>query len=158
MNMHNAGWAVAAVLAVGLGATLTQLSPAEPKAQAPVTHVVTRTVTNTVEVPVEVPVEVVKTVTVEVPVEVPVPVEVEVIREVPVPVPTVDQAALDQQYGQGYTDGRIEGEDWIGSVWEYATVTPCATEDAENCYWDAATMGNGIGDSFVNIEGAVHYR
>lgn len=30
---------------------------------------------------------------------------------------------------------------------------PCITEDSENCYWDATTMGNGVGTSFVNIDG-----
>lgn len=26
---------------------------------------------------------------------------------------------------------------------------PCATEDSTGCYWDADTMGNGEGHSFV---------
>lgn len=37
------------------------------------------------------------------------------------------------------------------------TLVPCATEDAANCYWDAATMGNGAGRSFVNIDGTYYY-
>lgn len=32
-------------------------------------------------------------------------------------------------------------------------MTPCVTEDSENCYWDATTMGNGVGTSFVNVNG-----
>ena len=32
---------------------------------------------------------------------------------------------------------------------------PCATEDSDNCYWDASTRGNGKGSSFVVIEGIV---
>jgi hypothetical protein len=32
---------------------------------------------------------------------------------------------------------------------------PCATEDSDNCYWDAASMGNGEGLSFAVIEGEV---
>jgi hypothetical protein len=27
--------------------------------------------------------------------------------------------------------------------------TPCATEDSTNCRWDAETMGNGTGRSFI---------
>lgn len=27
---------------------------------------------------------------------------------------------------------------------------PCPTEDSDHCYWDARTMGNGLGESFVN--------
>lgn len=34
---------------------------------------------------------------------------------------------------------------------------PCEQEDSENCYWDASTRGNGLGSSFVNIDGAVYY-
>lgn len=29
----------------------------------------------------------------------------------------------------------------------------CEYEDSENCYWDATTMGNGTGTSFVNVNG-----
>lgn len=29
---------------------------------------------------------------------------------------------------------------------------PCATEDSNNCYWDADTMGNGIGTDSIVIE------
>jgi hypothetical protein len=29
----------------------------------------------------------------------------------------------------------------------------CEYEDSENCYWNAATMGNGDGTSFVNVNG-----
>ena len=34
---------------------------------------------------------------------------------------------------------------------------PCAEEDSMNCYWDADTMGNGIGRSFVDINGTAYY-
>lgn len=37
------------------------------------------------------------------------------------------------------------------------TLPPCPVEDAENCYWDAARMGNGLGRSFVNIDGTYYY-
>jgi hypothetical protein len=34
----------------------------------------------------------------------------------------------------------------------------CSTEDStENCYWDAANMGNGQGQSFVVLNGTVYY-
>lgn len=34
---------------------------------------------------------------------------------------------------------------------------PCATEDSDNCYWDAELQGNGEGRSFVTIDGHVYY-
>lgn len=34
-----------------------------------------------------------------------------------------------------------------------ATITACATEDSSDCYWDAASRGNGHGTSFVDIDG-----
>ncbi len=34
--------------------------------------------------------------------------------------------------------------------------TPCVTEDSIDCTWNAPTMGNGQGQSFVNIGGTVH--
>jgi hypothetical protein len=33
----------------------------------------------------------------------------------------------------------------------------CQTEDSDNCYWDAQTMGNGQGHSFYVIAGNVTY-
>lgn len=33
----------------------------------------------------------------------------------------------------------------------------CIDEDSDNCYWDAATMGNGKGDSFVTLHGKTYY-
>lgn len=38
-----------------------------------------------------------------------------------------------------------------------ADLPPCEVEDADNCYWDAATMGNGEGRSFVTIDGETTY-
>jgi hypothetical protein len=32
---------------------------------------------------------------------------------------------------------------------------PCATEDSDNCYWDATAHGNGRGLSFASIDGEV---
>ena len=37
------------------------------------------------------------------------------------------------------------------------TFPPCEWEDSENCYWDALNVGNGIGQSFVDINGKVHF-
>ena len=34
---------------------------------------------------------------------------------------------------------------------------PCAYEDRDNCYWDAAHRGNGQGQSFVSLNGQVIY-
>lgn len=33
----------------------------------------------------------------------------------------------------------------------------CASEDSMNCYWNSATMGNGIGQSFIDIAGTAYY-
>lgn len=38
-----------------------------------------------------------------------------------------------------------------------ALSTPCATEDATNCYWNANVQGNNVGVSFVDILGATYY-
>lgn len=42
---------------------------------------------------------------------------------------------------------------------QYGGYPPCLTEDAAGpCYWDADTMGNGIGQSFtVDADGTVTY-
>lgn len=34
----------------------------------------------------------------------------------------------------------------------------CATEDSDNCYWDAEEQGNGQGRSFTVIDGVVTYE
>lgn len=33
-----------------------------------------------------------------------------------------------------------------------ATVNPCQLEDSNNCYWDASTSGNGVGDSWTSVQ------
>lgn len=40
---------------------------------------------------------------------------------------------------------------------ELVTNTPCPTEDSDNCHWDAATQGNGQGQSFTVTDGVVTY-
>lgn len=37
------------------------------------------------------------------------------------------------------------------------TLTPCVTEDDDNCFWDADMQGNGWGTSFVRINGNTIY-
>jgi hypothetical protein len=34
---------------------------------------------------------------------------------------------------------------------------PCEFEDSQNCYWNAAERGNGVGQSFVNVDDIVLY-
>lgn len=36
-------------------------------------------------------------------------------------------------------------------------LTECVTEDSDNCFWDADTMGNGKGTSFVVIDGVTYF-
>jgi len=40
---------------------------------------------------------------------------------------------------------------------DYTYLPACATEDSTNCYWDATQQGNGYGNSFVDIDGTIHY-
>lgn len=37
-----------------------------------------------------------------------------------------------------------------------AILPPCATEDSSNCVWDAQSMGNGTGNSFVDLDGTTY--
>jgi hypothetical protein len=37
------------------------------------------------------------------------------------------------------------------------TLVPCAQEDSDNCYWDAARMGNHGGTSFITLDGVTYY-
>lgn len=36
-------------------------------------------------------------------------------------------------------------------------LTPCEQEDSANCYWDNEVRGNGVGTSFVDIDGIAYY-
>lgn len=40
---------------------------------------------------------------------------------------------------------------------EVHNLPACEQEDSQNCYWDASTMGNGTGRSFVNLNGTYFY-
>lgn len=37
------------------------------------------------------------------------------------------------------------------------TIPPCVTEDSDDCYWDALTMGDRTGSSFINLGGSTYY-
>ena len=37
------------------------------------------------------------------------------------------------------------------------TLVPCPEEDSDNCYWDAAQRGNGVGTSFITLDGVTYY-
>lgn len=34
---------------------------------------------------------------------------------------------------------------------------PCEYEDSMNCYWNAQEQGNGVGTSFIDIDGTAYY-
>jgi hypothetical protein len=38
-----------------------------------------------------------------------------------------------------------------------AAVPNCESEDASNCYWNAAVSGNGTGQSFIDVNGTAIY-
>lgn len=35
-------------------------------------------------------------------------------------------------------------------------IVPCASEDSHDCYWLADSMGNGVGESFVDVGGVAY--
>lgn len=87
-------------------------------------------------------------------------VEVPVIEYVEVEVPVVEYVEVE-------TIVEVE-VDKVGSVAEVgsdsgsdsyitALTTPCATEDSDNCYWNASLNGNGLGSSFVVVNGEYYY-
>lgn len=67
----------------------------------------------------------------------------------------------------GYLSGAHHAVDYSAPATEVQTDTvstpalpelpPCATEDSENCYWDAANHGDGQGTSFVRWNGVTYY-
>lgn len=166
------GSAVLVCIALIGGCTADIVNGPETEPAAQVEQV--RTITKTVEVPVEVvktvevPVEVIK----EVVVEVPGPVQYvdrEVIKTVEIAgavetVTVTDQAAIDQAVAEGaakadqmYEQGFERGASTVQQNWDTAFATPCPTEDSANCYWDAGNMGNGVGQSFVDVAGKAYY-
>lgn len=47
--------------------------------------------------------------------------------------------------GTAYDDGR--------TCSEYDVLPPCKVEDSPDCYWHGQKMGNGLGRSFVDVDG-----
>lgn len=45
--------------------------------------------------------------------------------------------------------GAFVGSTVSGLAHDATTLPPCATEDSTGCYWDADTMGNGLGSDVV---------
>jgi hypothetical protein len=79
------------------------------------------------------------------------------------PAPTVPQCTDEIADAGGICQGvptwdqeRQADEDLINSMPDI-TLVPCPEEDSRNCYWDATRQGNGIGTSFVNIDGTYYY-
>ncbi len=52
----------------------------------------------------------------------------------------------------------IEVPTWGAPTDTHPTLPTCATEDSDNCYWDATERGNGKGRSFTVVDGVVTYR
>jgi len=45
-----------------------------------------------------------------------------------------------------------------GGYWPTLTLEACTTEDSDNCYWDAELRGDGIGQSFIVVNGVHYYK
>lgn len=39
----------------------------------------------------------------------------------------------------------------------FKSLPACEYEDSRNCSWDASARGNGIGTSFYDLGGTIHY-
>lgn len=37
------------------------------------------------------------------------------------------------------------------------TLQNCEFEDSTNCFWNATEQGNGLGQSFIDIDGVAYY-
>lgn len=65
------------------------------------------------------------------------------------------------EYGDGCYSNASD-PDWIICPSESypadSTIPACATEDSDNCYWDALSMGNGVGQSFTVLNGVVTFH
>jgi len=44
-----------------------------------------------------------------------------------------------------------------GGYFPTLSLRPCLVEDDDDCYWDAARMGNGQGTSFMRLDGVTYY-
>lgn len=153
--------ALAATVALGTAATFIPVSAPESEPIASGTEITINetgepvfieetepaTEIETVEAPIEAPVEI----------EEPAPIE----TQAPTEIETKDEGFPLPEYGDGcrsYDDQ----PNWIicpteaYSADRRVTLTICEQEDSRNCYWDAKRMGNGLGTSFVNIEGIIY--
>lgn len=154
------GFVIAVAVIVGFS-LLGQSSQArgldETPERPPITHIVDRTVIETVTVTETVEVPVVETVIEQV--EVPVVETVTETVEVPV---NVEVPLIDPQTGEAITVQYLwdrEHEAYAAGVSDgfNGPVLPgCTQEDSEDCYWDAVTMGNGIGTSFIRWGGVTY--
>jgi hypothetical protein len=55
--------------------------------------------------------------------------------------------------------GIVVGANWVvlNASDNPNQLVACATEDSDNCFWDAAVRGNGEGTSFVTLNGVTYY-
>jgi hypothetical protein len=83
------------------------------------------------------------------PVEPPAPVTVAAAPPIVIAPPIVNEPIVDEPIVNEPTPRWAN--DWLEGA------QPCAVEDDDNCYWDAMTMGNGQGWSFVTVDGVTHY-
>lgn len=61
-----------------------------------------------------------------------------------------DEARMEAEaFIAGIDERDMSPQDIVGTAKDY--LPACQNEDDTNCYWDAKTMGNGIGTSFVSI-------
>lgn len=60
------------------------------------------------------------------------------------------QTAVDLARSAAATDGQHYAVDDLQASF---ILPPCATEDSDNCFWDAQERGNRLGRSFVTVNG-----
>ena len=61
-----------------------------------------------------------------------------------------------QGFMRDLIDGKLTGAQAVELAPDF--MPACQVEDETNCYWNAKTMGNGIGQSFVNVGNTVFYE
>lgn len=100
----------------------------------------------------------------------PAPAPVQTLNETPAatpsPTPTPTLGTLPQRVcapwmepGWYGPDGNAQSCIWaMPNAGGTLELKACATEDSENCYWDATIRGNGQGRSFINIRGHVFFE
>lgn len=118
----------------------------------PVEKIVNKTVVKRVEVPVVKTNTIVKYVDKYITKTVNVPVVKTVVKTI-----TKTVNAGDKELEDSYNRGFERGASIVQGNIDVAFATPCPSEDSPNCYWDAGNMGNGVGQSFVDIGGVAYY-